>query len=1432
MIDSKRISNSTVESLLLNLPILYMVIDPCGLIKDVEIGSGLSLTLGSNDFIGKNFESIFEHDLFAGKLFHESISKKQPIKGIIEKGGYYFETNFTPQFDSYNQVEQIKLVGIDITEKLSNKEKLINNAVRLNNLVHNLPGLIFSYQINPDGTDAITYASKGIQGMLGLTAVEAVSDIQEFWNKVDPQDVVEFKQSLQESARNQTSWQFEWRVLKDNTEIKWLFGQGSPQQLPNNTIVWDILVLDVTPKRQAENNLEQSYLELSLIGKINMASLNDADTKELAKLTLESYCKLASFNGGQFYGYVPGMKELSFIEGFGDFSNKESGNTAIANISNTLFSDAYFKTLVNEHQIIVINGFDAIQRSITRASSDAIVKHIQQSIANLERVEALVVVPLIFKQKVFGLVVLTSDEQLSISKLQRLERFNKQVMAALSKSHAQFEKEQITDIVESADVAIISKDWSNNISSWNKAAEKLFGYKSDEIIGRSEDLLIPESLLKEDDELTQMMKSGVYLSRLESKRKQKNGEVIDVSVIVSPIYDRENNLIGVSKIFRDISESKKAQVLLKESEEQLKVMIESVPAGVVMFDKQMNYLACSKRFLKENGLASKQIIGKSHYEIFPHLPESWKEGHKKCLEEGIPAKNDDDVLVRADGTIEYLRWEIQPWKNANGEIGGLVLLTESLSESKKAKSAIQQSERRLSNVLSIIGEGVWDWDIRTNKIWNNKRWCELLGLADDRLEHNLAFIKKIVHPDDLQGMLNRVQDCLDGKSSFFSEHRIIAADGSIIWVKDRGDITERDENGKPIRMAGSIADITQRKLYEAKLKESSDLLAKLTNEVPGMLYQFKLKPDGTMSFPYSSEGIREIYELSPEQVKNDASVGIKQIHPDDADMVFSSIKKSAETLKTWQLEYRVLLPAQGLRWRSGAARPERLEDGSVLWHGYIKDITEKKKIELEKEQYFKFFNASNDIMGIANPLGYFEKINPAFHKMMGYDQLELLAKPYIEFVHPDDIRDTLREMQTNLSLGLSIKFENRFMAKDGSYKWLSWTAYLNKQDNLTYATARDITEKKQTETALIESEKNLQTIFELTPIPLLITRFYDGTIIMANEATELLLGYKMKEVVDKHGMELFMDEGALKKIQDELAKKGQANNVEVNLKTITNEVLTCLISCEIIYMNGEIALISSVQDITQRKHFEEELIAKNKELKKTNVELDRFVYSTSHDLRAPLLSVLGLVEICESYHTSNAELQNLYKMMRTSINRTDDTIKSILDYSRNARTDSHPERLDVKKIVKTHIENIRHMKEAKQVDFILNITEDVFYADKMRFTTIVQNLITNAVKYQRQGESNPFVKITFYCNEQDATLLVSDNGEGIPEDKIDKVFGMFVRLSTKSSGSGLGLYMCREMTNKMGGTIDVTSVLDKGTTFTIQLPNQPKPNNDEKSLTN
>lgn len=263
-------------------------------------------------------------------------------------------------------------------------------------------------------------------------------------------------------------------------------------------------------------------------------------------------------------------------------------------------------------------------------------------------------------------------------------------------------------------------------------------------------------------------------------------------------------------------------------------------------------------------------------------------------------------------------------------------------------------------------------------------------------------------------------------------------------------------------------------------------------------------------------------------------------------------------------------------------------------------------------------------------------------------------------------------------------------------------------------------------------------------------------------------------------------------------------------------------------------------DVTQRKLFEEqqqayireietakkqveqlnaELNNTVEELIMTNSELDRFVYSTSHDLRAPILSVIGLVDLCASFYPDDEELHESFRMMRQGLVRSDEAIRAILEYSKNRRLDLEPVPLDIHKLVSMHLENIGFMPGISDIRIEVDIDPEArLISDKNRVMSVINNLITNAVKYQRPSEPDKFVKIRYQSTPKGGVFEVVDNGEGIPADRQKKIFGMFVRNSSVSTGSGLGLYITQDIVKRLEGEITLESEEGKGSVFTVTLP--------------
>ncbi|MCX6185988.1 MAG: HAMP domain-containing sensor histidine kinase, partial [Bacteroidetes bacterium] len=232
----------------------------------------------------------------------------------------------------------------------------------------------------------------------------------------------------------------------------------------------------------------------------------------------------------------------------------------------------------------------------------------------------------------------------------------------------------------------------------------------------------------------------------------------------------------------------------------------------------------------------------------------------------------------------------------------------------------------------------------------------------------------------------------------------------------------------------------------------------------------------------------------------------------------------------------------------------------------------------------------------------------------------------------------------------------------------------------------------------------------------------------------------------------------------------------------------------------------------------------NKELRKANSELDRFVYSASHDLRAPLKSMLGLIAITQENNAPNTEQFLQLEMLNKSVVKLDNFIEDILHYSRNSRTEIVKEEIEFAEMIDEIRASHHFMDGSNDLQMSVEIrNHEKFVSDNRRVNVILNNLISNAIKYQdktKNGKS--FVRIDVDCFGDKAIIIVEDNGIGIAENDKDKVFEMFYRATKLSSGSGLGLYIIKETVEKLNGKITMETELSKGTKLTIEIPNQKK----------
>lgn len=439
--------------------------------------------------------------------------------------------------------------------------------------------------------------------------------------------------------------------------------------------------------------------------------------------------------------------------------------------------------------------------------------------------------------------------------------------------------------------------------------------------------------------------------------------------------------------------------------------------------------------------------------------------------------------------------------------------------SDKSQNSVCTEQLFLALHYSPIGMALVSLEGQWLKV--NKSLCQMLGYSEDELLQ--TNFQAITHPEDLYTDLENVKKMIRQEiDAYQMEKRYFTKKGEIIWVHLSVSMVHQTEE-RPGFFISQIQDITKDKRAKEESEKHQRVLKKISERVPGMIYQYQLFPDGRSCFPYCSQGIKDIYELDPEDVMEDATCVFNRLHPDDLQHVIDVINDSARNMTLWQDTFRVLLPSKGLRWQRGEAYPELLEDGSILWHGAIMDVTESKRVEetlRENEQRLQLM-VEGARLGTwdwdirTNEIQY----NDRWAAMLGYtlEEVQNSKTHWNSRVHPEDLITNLKEVQAHLD-GKTDFYESvfRVMHKDGSWvyvldrgKVVEWSD--NGRPLRMIGTHSDITKEKLSEQRAIETSQSKSSFMAnmsheiRTPI--------HGVIGMANLLSETKLDVQQRDYV-------------------------------------------------------------------------------------------------------------------------------------------------------------------------------------------------------------------------------------------------------------------------------------------------------------------------------
>ncbi|MBA3900910.1 MAG: PAS domain S-box protein, partial [Bacteroidetes bacterium] len=505
------------------------------------------------------------------------------------------------------------------------------------------------------------------------------------------------------------------------------------------------------------------------------------------------------------------------------------------------------------------------------------------------------------------------------------------------------------------------------------------------------------------------------------------------------------------------------------------------------------------------------------------------------------------------------------------------------------------------------------------------------------------------------------------------------------------------------------------------------------------------------------------------------------------------------------------------------AIPSRKPHQDIVWNGTFIDVTDSQEanlaIAMSEEKHRSIVENSPDVILQIDRSGYIQTIN----HLQGDRKDGIIGRNIFHYISKKEAAKISKAVEIVFDKAKPQIKETIFDSKEGLKYFLVRIGPIFENNTVKAATliVTDITELKLVQGKIREKSKKYENL--LSNLPDIVARFDKSlSYTFINKAVERLTNFRNHDIVGKP----INETGFLRGQQAFVAEK--LSEVFVSGKKLTCEISYTtsignyhFLSSFVPEKNtkGEVITVLVIfRDIAKIKEVEEFLINKNKELEKLNLELDRFVYSASHDLRSPLSSILGLLNLAKG-ETDMAELEIFHQMIEESIHKLDDVVKEIIDYSKNSRTNVEPEEIKFEKLINETINFFKYSPEASKITFEATVDKDFcVVTDVKRLTMVLNNLISNSVKYSSSSRSSPVIKIMATMVDGKACIIIEDNGIGIEQEHLPHVFEMFYRATEVSKGTGLGLYIVKEIIEKIKGTISMESQIMVGSRITIMLP--------------
>lgn len=661
------------------------------------------------------------------------------------------------------------------------------------------------------------------------------------------------------------------------------------------------------------------------------------------------------------------------------------------------------------------------------------------------------------------------------------------------------------------------------IAACNPVAAELLGYTADELIGKrwfdSPRQFIHRdgsTFLPEENPALVALRTGQPCSNVTVGFYRSDGKLVWLRLDLQPLFRaNESAPYAVVTTIADVTGQNRQAIArssqpetMQTSEANLRLLIKYAPVCIAMFDRNMNYVALSQRWAEIYQLDSVEaVLGRSHYEVFPQIGDRWKQAHQRGLA-GEIQQSEEDSFTLPDGTIQWLRWEIRPWYAEKGDIGGIVIFVEDISDRKRTEQAQRQNEQRYRALIELSPQLVFMSDPNGSIIYCNQWGLEFTGRSLEQLTGDRW--ASLVRPDHRDRVYQAWKTATTQVSDYEIEAPYRRADGVYRWLYTRA-LPVRDDNGKIAYWIGIALDISDRKITEANLRENEARFFLVQQATRSGVWDW----DVVANCAYVSEEYCALmgFDLAGKTVSYEEWAS--RIHPEDRALASEKVARAIAQNQPYIDEYRVV-HRQGVRWIRSSGQVYYDQTGQpVRMIGLLQDVSDRKSAEIALQQSEERLSLAIDSAGMATwdinmPTG--KGIWSQSHfPMLGYEPIPGGAATYEMWqsrVHPDDLEAVMQALEVAQQTRSLYSREYRIIRADnGEIRWLRGFGRFfydkNGQAVRFIGILFDTSDRQVAEQSLRESEERLRLGMQVAGFALAKFDYASNTVELSPEAAAL-----------------------------------------------------------------------------------------------------------------------------------------------------------------------------------------------------------------------------------------------------------------------------------------------------------------------------------------